>query len=124
MIAYSYTEKKRVRRDFGKRPNIMAVPYLLSIQLDSYGSFLQLHTLPEKREDIGLHAAFRSVFPIVSYSGNAELDSNLIYSENTAATAIGTIDINALPGESFTLSDISSMNVEVSGPGLYKFYNQ
>ncbi|MGB3611880.1 MAG: DNA-directed RNA polymerase subunit beta [Cellvibrio sp.] len=73
-MAYSYTEKKRIRKDFGKLPHVMDVPYLLAIQLDSYRKFTQADLSPSKREDVGLHAAFRSVFPIVSYSGNAALE--------------------------------------------------
>jgi DNA-directed RNA polymerase subunit beta len=73
-MAYSFTEKKRIRKDFGKLREIMEIPYLLSIQLDSYDRFLQLNGSTEKRQDAGLHAAFRSVFPIVSYSGNAALE--------------------------------------------------
>jgi len=73
-MAYSYTEKKRIRKDFGKRPRILEVPYLLATQLDSYRQFLQLDKVPEQRGDIGLHGAFSSVFPIKSYSGNVKLD--------------------------------------------------
>jgi len=73
-MAYSFTEKKRIRKNFGKRPTILDVPYLLSIQVDSYNKFLQTDKTVENREDIGLHAAFQSVFPIVSYSGNAALE--------------------------------------------------
>ncbi len=73
-MAYSYTEKKRIRKDFGKLPHVMDVPYLLAIQLDSYRRFTQENTLIDNREDMGLHAAFRSVFPIASYSGNAALE--------------------------------------------------
>ncbi|MGB0361380.1 MAG: DNA-directed RNA polymerase subunit beta, partial [Endozoicomonas sp.] len=73
-MAYSYTEKKRIRKDFGKLPSVMNVPYLLAIQLDSYQKLLQSGKEPAAREDIGLHAAFKSVFPIVSYSGNAALE--------------------------------------------------
>jgi DNA-directed RNA polymerase subunit beta len=73
-MAYSYTEKKRIRKDFGKLPSVMDVPYLLAIQIDSYHKFLQEGTNAEDRIDIGLHAAFKSVFPIVSYSGNAALE--------------------------------------------------
>ncbi len=72
-MAYSFTEKKRIRKDFGKQPSILEVPYLLSIQLNSYRKFLQVDVDTEKRVDRGLHAAFKSVFPIVSYSGNAAL---------------------------------------------------
>jgi len=73
-MAYSFTEKKRIRKNFGKRPTILDVPYLLSIQLNSYNKFLQTDTAEEDRGDIGLHAAFQTVFPIVSYSGNAALE--------------------------------------------------
>jgi DNA-directed RNA polymerase subunit beta len=73
-MAYSFTEKKRIRKDFGKQPGILGVPYLLAIQLDSYRSFLQADTAEDARVDRGLHAAFKSVFPISSYSGNATLE--------------------------------------------------
>jgi len=73
-MAYSFTEKKRIRKNFGKRPTILDVPYLLSIQVDSYKKFLQTDKTIEGRADRGLHAAFQSVFPIVSYSGNAALE--------------------------------------------------
>jgi DNA-directed RNA polymerase subunit beta len=73
-MAYSFTEKKRIRKDFGKRPSILDVPYLLAIQLDSYRKFLQADAAEPNREDVGLHAAFKSVFPIQSYSGNATLE--------------------------------------------------
>jgi DNA-directed RNA polymerase subunit beta len=73
-MAYSYTEKKRIRKDFGKLPRVMDVPYLLAIQLDSYKSFLQADKAVDARTDIGLNAAFKSVFPIVSYSGSAALE--------------------------------------------------
>lgn len=73
-MAYSYTEKKRIRKDFSKLPDVMDVPYLLAIQLDSYREFLQAGATKEQFRDIGLHAAFKSVFPIISYSGNAALE--------------------------------------------------
>ncbi|WP_045860751.1 DNA-directed RNA polymerase subunit beta [Teredinibacter purpureus] len=73
-MAYSYTEKKRIRKDFGKLPDVMDVPYLLAIQLDSYRKFTQADKLDDAKLDIGLQAAFKSVFPIASYSGNAALE--------------------------------------------------
>jgi DNA-directed RNA polymerase subunit beta len=73
-MAYSYTEKKRIRKDFGTLPKVMDIPYLLAIQLDSYRKFTQQGTPLSERGDYGLHAAFKSVFPIVSYSGNAALE--------------------------------------------------
>ncbi len=73
-MAYSFTEKKRIRKDFGKRPSILDVPYMLAMQLDSYRGFLQQGMGEDASKDLGLHAAFKSVFPIVSYSGSAALE--------------------------------------------------
>ena len=72
-MAYSYTEKKRIRKSFAKLPTVMDVPYLLAIQVDSYEQFLQENKKPKGRENIGLQAAFNSIFPIESHTGNAEL---------------------------------------------------
>ena len=72
-MQYSFTEKKRVRKDFGKRPQILEVPYMLQLQIASYRQFLQLDTSIEERAEAGLHSAFKSVFPIDSYSGNVVL---------------------------------------------------
>ncbi|MGN6153318.1 MAG: DNA-directed RNA polymerase subunit beta [Lysobacteraceae bacterium] len=71
---YSFTEKKRIRKNFGKRRSILEVPFLLAIQVDSYRDFLQADADPAKREDRGLHAALKSVFPITSYNGYAALE--------------------------------------------------
>ncbi|MFO6424806.1 DNA-directed RNA polymerase subunit beta [Motilimonas sp. KMU-193] len=68
-MVYSYTEKKRIRKDFGKRPQVIETPYLLSIQLDSFKRFINV----DPEGEVGLEAAFRSVFPIKSYSGTSEL---------------------------------------------------
>ena len=73
-MTYSFTEKKRIRKDFGKRRQVLEVPYLLAIQMDSYREFLQEGASGDKREERGLHAALKSVFPISSYSGNAALE--------------------------------------------------
>jgi DNA-directed RNA polymerase subunit beta len=73
-MAYSFTEKKRIRKDFGERHSILQVPYLLATQIESYRDFLQGDKDSDTRAEKGLHAAFKSVFPIVSYSGNAALD--------------------------------------------------
>jgi len=73
-MTYSYTEKKRIRKDFGSLPKVMDIPYLLAIQLDSYSKFTQDGVSLKDRGEHGLHAAFKSVFPIASYSGNAALE--------------------------------------------------
>jgi DNA-directed RNA polymerase subunit beta len=71
---YSFTEKKRIRKDFGKSQAILEVPNLLQTQIRSYAEFLQLDTKPDERRERGLHGALMSVFPIVSYSRNAALE--------------------------------------------------
>ena len=73
-MAFSFTEKKRIRKDFGKLSQTMELPYLLAIQVDSYNKFLQVGKDAMERAESGLHAAFKSVFPIVSYSGSAALE--------------------------------------------------
>ncbi len=73
-MSYSFTEKKRIRNNFGKSTEVLEVPYLLATQINSYASFLQSGVKPEKRADNGLHAAFSSVFPIESHSGYAVLE--------------------------------------------------
>ena len=73
-MAFSFTEKKRIRKDFGKLSQTMELPYLLAIQVDSYNKFLQVGKDAQERAESGLHAAFQSVFPIVSYSGSAALE--------------------------------------------------
>ncbi|RUN80625.1 DNA-directed RNA polymerase subunit beta [Pandoraea apista] len=71
---YSFTEKKRIRKSFAKRPTVHKVPFLLATQLASYTSFLQADTLASERKPEGLQAAFSSIFPIVSHNGFARLE--------------------------------------------------
>jgi DNA-directed RNA polymerase subunit beta len=71
---YSSTEKKRIRKSFAKRASVLNVPFLLATQLESYAAFLQAAVIPEKRKNEGLQAAFTSIFPISSHSGNARLE--------------------------------------------------
>ncbi|HHL19277.1 MAG TPA: DNA-directed RNA polymerase subunit beta [Thiothrix sp.] len=73
-MAISFTDKKRIRKDFGKAPQVLEMPYLLAIQLQSYRDFLQLDVAVDKRKSKGLHGAFRSVFPIISYNNYVVLD--------------------------------------------------
>src|ERR1700704_6069835 len=71
---YSFTEKKRIRKSFAKRASVLKVPFLLETQLSSYRAFLQAATAPDARKNEGLQAAFTSIFPISSHSGNARLE--------------------------------------------------
>ena len=73
-MTYSFTEKKRIRKSFAKRASVLEIPFLLATQLESFMAFLQAEVAPEKRKNEGLQAAFTSIFPIVSHSGNARLE--------------------------------------------------
>src|SRR5690606_5899277 len=73
-MPYSFTEKKRIRKSFAKGEDVLAVPYLLETQINSYEAFLQADTPPLKRVEEGLQAAFASIFPIVSHNGMARLE--------------------------------------------------
>jgi DNA-directed RNA polymerase subunit beta len=73
-MTYSLTERKRIRKSFAKRANVQSVPFLIATQLESYTAFLQAHVAPESRRNEGLQAAFTSIFPISSHSGNARLE--------------------------------------------------
>jgi DNA-directed RNA polymerase subunit beta len=71
---YTFTEKKRIRKSFAKRASVLPVPFLLETQLASYRAFLQADTAGTERKNEGLQAAFTSIFPISSHSGNARLE--------------------------------------------------
>jgi DNA-directed RNA polymerase subunit beta len=73
-VTYSSTEKKRIRKSFAKRASVLNVPFLLATQLESYTAFLQAGVAAERRKNEGLQAAFTSIFPISSHSGNARLE--------------------------------------------------
>ncbi|CAH2923049.1 MAG: DNA-directed RNA polymerase beta subunit (EC [uncultured Paraburkholderia sp.] len=73
-MQYSFTEKKRIRKSFAKRPIVHQVPFLLATQLESFSTFLQADTPSTQRKLEGLQAAFTFVFPIVSHNGFARLE--------------------------------------------------
>ncbi len=73
-MTYSFTERKRIRKDFGQQQSVLDVPFLLQTQIRSYEEFLQTDVNEDDRRDRGLHGALQSVFPITSYSGNAALE--------------------------------------------------
>jgi DNA-directed RNA polymerase subunit beta len=73
-MTYSFTEKKRIRKSFAKRESVLEVPFLLATQLQSFTDFLQAEVPVSQRKNEGLQAAFTSIFPITSHSGNARLE--------------------------------------------------
>ena len=73
-MSYSYTEKRRIRKNFGRLPKVMKLPKLIETQLESYTQFLQQHVEAGARENKGLEEVFQTLFPITSVSGNAALE--------------------------------------------------
>jgi len=72
-MALSFTGRKRVRRNFGRLPEIASMPNLIEVQKSSYDQFLQMVARPDDREESGLHGVFKSVFPIKDFSETSEL---------------------------------------------------
>src|SRR3990167_9233265 len=70
---YSYTERKRIRKSFGKREHVLDVPYLLTMQREAYVAFLQKDLPPSKRKPDCLQAASLSAFTIVSHNSRVEI---------------------------------------------------
>ncbi|CAJ0809202.1 DNA-directed RNA polymerase subunit beta [Ralstonia psammae] len=73
-MAYSFTEKKRIRKSFAKRATVHQVPFLLATQIQSYAQFLQENAPVAQRKSEGLQAAFNAIFPIVSHNGLARME--------------------------------------------------
>ena len=73
-MSYSYTEKKRIRKDFGKLPEVLPIPDMLQVQRESYRGFLQLDVPARKRKDQGIQAVLNAAFPIISHAGHIELN--------------------------------------------------
>ena len=73
-MAYSFTEKKRIRKSFAKRATVHQVPFLLATQIESYTQFLQAETPTARRKTEGLQAAFSAIFPISSHNGLARME--------------------------------------------------
>ena len=63
----------RVRKNLGRVKQIIEVPNLIDIQKSSYDKFLQTNVPPNTRQEVGLQAVFRSVFPIKDFNGTSEL---------------------------------------------------
>ncbi|GLR80471.1 DNA-directed RNA polymerase subunit beta [Azospirillum oryzae] len=73
-MAKSFTGRKRVRKSFGRIPEVTQMPNLIEVQRSSYDHFLQMDIAPEKRANLGLQEVFKSVFPIKDFSDRAVLD--------------------------------------------------
>ncbi len=73
-MSLDHINTKKIRKSFGKIPLVTSLPNLVEVQKRSYDSFLQLRVDPEKRENKGLHAIFKSVFPVHDYTERATVD--------------------------------------------------
>ena len=73
-MAKSFTGRKRIRKSFGRIPEVAQMPNLIEVQRSSYDHFLQMDVPVAKRADLGLQEVFKSVFPIGDFSGKATLD--------------------------------------------------
>ncbi|MEE2997262.1 MAG: DNA-directed RNA polymerase subunit beta [Pseudomonadota bacterium] len=73
-MAKSFTERKRIRKDFGRIKAVAPMPNLIEVQKSSYDAFLQIHSQVEDRDDSGLQEVFRSVFPISDFSERGTLE--------------------------------------------------
>ena len=73
-MSLAYINEKKIRKSFGKIPLVTSLPNLVEVQKRSYDNFLQLNVKPEERENLGLHAIFKSVFPINDYAERATVD--------------------------------------------------
>ena len=73
-MAQTFTGRKRVRKFFGHIREVAEMPNLIEVQKASYDQFLQVDEPPGGREDDGLQAVFKSVFPIFDFSGASRLE--------------------------------------------------
>jgi DNA-directed RNA polymerase subunit beta len=74
MMAISFTGKKRIRKSFGRVPEVAPMPNLIEVQKSSYDHFLQMGATPEQRSNVGLQEVLKSVFPIRDFSERAQLE--------------------------------------------------
>ena len=73
-ITQSFTGRKRIRKSFGRLPEVAPMPNLIDVQRASYESFLQMEVSPDSRTVTGLQEVFRSVFPIDDFAGRGRLE--------------------------------------------------
>src|SRR5215213_8327362 len=73
-MALSFNGQKRIRKSFGRIPEVAPMPNLIEVQRSSYDHFLQMGVASEQRANVGLQKVFRSVFPIRDFSERAQLE--------------------------------------------------
>jgi len=70
----SFTGRKRIRKSFGRIPEVAPMPNLIDVQRSSYEAFLQMNVAPDSRTHTGLQEVFKSVFPIDDFAGRGRLE--------------------------------------------------
>ena len=78
-MARTLTERKRIRKSFGRIPEVAPLPYLIELQESSYANFIQMDVSPEERETKGLQEVFKSMFPITDFAGKSQLEFYAYY---------------------------------------------
>ena len=73
-ITGSFTGRKRIRKSFGRIPEVAQMPNLIDVQRASYEAFLQMNVAPDSRTNTGLQEVFKSVFPIDDFAGRGRLE--------------------------------------------------
>ncbi len=73
-ITRSFTGRKRIRKSFGRIPEVAPMPNLIDVQRASYETFLQMNVKPDNRTNTGIQEVFRSVFPIDDFAGRGRLE--------------------------------------------------
>ena len=73
-MSLDFINSKKIRRSFGKIPLVTSLPNLIEVQKRSFDNFLQLKIKPEERQNSGMHAVFKSIFPINDYTERATVD--------------------------------------------------
>jgi len=112
-MAYTYTERKRIRKNFGSRDSVLEIPYLLQMQKDAYTAFLQADVAPKKRTNEGLQAAFEAAFPIVSHNGFVEMK----YLEYNLAKP--AFDVRECQTRGLTYASAVRAKVQLTGKGSF-----
>ena len=118
-MSLDYINSKKIRKSFGKIPLVTSLPNLIEVQKRSFDNFLQLKVKPEAFENQGLHAVFKSVFPINDYTERATVDyvNSAITAGGGSLVALSDTNIAAAADAHVLVYDASNgwQNKEMTG---------